>query len=440
MVVCKTCESDVNTVLLLLLGCAVHGEQRTKFIERIKRMENDLQAALVSQIKKVVEEGDCVLDVKTLELISGGDQKTLVLTHMERIMNERDKYAGSLYEISSERESDDSSSKTGSSFISNEIIRTGKHADIKFDGRMPSPNSMERHNNVELASAKAEVRKLRNMIEEREEVIAELKDQAEAREVNILKMQQERLELIKDARAAKDYRDEVECLQHKLVNYDKLETDNAKLKERVSELEFFKSRVTQLKEENSLMEESCSVLENQLEQCQRKVSNYLNLELKLADYQDQIKQHLSNISEDQKKIENLLVENGHLERKLEREQKKTSDLERKLGEYINGEVYDVREDFGSLATQLSDNDKKRILELELENRKLKTKLESSSDCEESDEMRTKLLRTEIELVEKKKQCEFLSRKVDEFKATLSRVNSEHQEVFCINWHLAQLLK
>lgn len=55
--------------------------------------------------------------------------------------------------------------------------------------------------------------------EEREEMIAELKDAAEARELNILKMQQERLELVKDARAAKDYRDELEFLQHKVSSY-----------------------------------------------------------------------------------------------------------------------------------------------------------------------------------------------------------------------------
>lgn len=49
------CEADVSNVLLLLLGCAVQGEQRGKFIERIKRMEEELQTALLNQIKKVIK-------------------------------------------------------------------------------------------------------------------------------------------------------------------------------------------------------------------------------------------------------------------------------------------------------------------------------------------------------------------------------------------------
>lgn len=44
------------------------------------------------------------------------------------------------------------------------------------------------------------------------------------------------------------------------------------------------------------MQESCSVLEDQLEQCQRKISNHVDMETKLADYQDQIKQYVVDIT------------------------------------------------------------------------------------------------------------------------------------------------
>ncbi|KAK6108131.1 HOOK family protein [Brugia pahangi] len=418
------CKADVNNVLLLLLGCAVQGEQRGKFIERIKRMENELQTALLNQIKKVAEEGDCVLNIQALELISEDHQKAVILAHLESIMKERDMYANRLYEMSGERESDENSTTTGSSSVSSEVIRTTK---VSEKDRIPSPSAMERHANVELASAKAELRKLRNMMEEREEMIAELKDEAEAREVNILKMQQERLELVKDARAAKDYRDELECLQHKLANYDKLEADNIKLKEKLSDLDFFKSRVTQLKEENELMQESCSILEDQLEQCQRKVSSHIDMEIKLADYQYQIKQYLADITKDHEKIEHLLVENGRLERELKSEKQKSLALERKVESINEKNEHCSREDFESLGSQMADDDRKRILELELENRKLRTKLENAKNCEELGEVHAKLLRTEIELSEKKEECGVLGQQVQEFQMTLSQVTSQYQK-------------
>ncbi|KAM3717271.1 Girdin [Dirofilaria immitis] len=421
------CEADVNNVLLLLLGCAVQGEQRDKFIERIKRMENELQTALINQIKKIAEEGDCVLN---LQLISENDQITTILTHLENVMKERDRYANRLYEMCSERANDENSMTidmtTDPLSISSEMIKTTKQSETRCEDCIPSASARERHTNVELASAKAELRKLRNMMEERDEIIAELKDEAEAREVNILKMQQERLELVKDARAAKDYRDELEYLQHKLANYDKLETDNGKLKEKLSELDFFKSRVTQLREENELMQESCSVLENQLEQCKRKVSNHMDMEAKLADYQDQITQYLTDITKDREKIEHLLVENGHLERELKKEQQKNLILERKV-ECMNEEEHSSREDFGSLGSQIADDNKKRILELELENRKLKTKLENTDICEESDEIHAKLLRSEVELSKKNKECEILDQQVQEFQMTLSQVTLQYQK-------------
>lgn len=47
------CGNEINKVLLLLLGCAVQGDQREKFIERIKRMQTDLQTAIVKQIQRV---------------------------------------------------------------------------------------------------------------------------------------------------------------------------------------------------------------------------------------------------------------------------------------------------------------------------------------------------------------------------------------------------
>ncbi|VDM49199.1 unnamed protein product [Toxocara canis] len=157
------CGNEINKVLLLLLGCAVQGDQREKFIERIKRMQTDLQTAIVKQIQRVTEEGECVLNVEALELDRGDEQSACVLAHLERVIKERDTYANCLLEMAHEHESDEGSTATGSSSISGEIPSRTKLCEIRYDGRTPSPTSLERHANVELASAKAELRKLRNL-------------------------------------------------------------------------------------------------------------------------------------------------------------------------------------------------------------------------------------------------------------------------------------
>lgn len=43
----------MKKVLLLLLGCAVQSDRKQEFVDRIKDMEVELQAAIVQQIQKV---------------------------------------------------------------------------------------------------------------------------------------------------------------------------------------------------------------------------------------------------------------------------------------------------------------------------------------------------------------------------------------------------
>jgi hypothetical protein len=44
----------MKKVLLLLLGCAVQSDRKQDFVDRIKDMEVELQAAIVQQIQKVI--------------------------------------------------------------------------------------------------------------------------------------------------------------------------------------------------------------------------------------------------------------------------------------------------------------------------------------------------------------------------------------------------
>lgn len=51
------------------------------------------------------------------------------------------------------------------------------------------------------------------------------------------------LDLTQDARAARTYRDELDILKEKASRVDKFEAEITKYKEKLNELEFFKTRV-----------------------------------------------------------------------------------------------------------------------------------------------------------------------------------------------------
>lgn len=50
-----------------------------------------------------MEDGDCVVNIGAIELISQDDQKAAILAHLESVMKERDMYVNRLYEMLTER-------------------------------------------------------------------------------------------------------------------------------------------------------------------------------------------------------------------------------------------------------------------------------------------------------------------------------------------------
>ncbi|KAL3111186.1 hypothetical protein niasHT_017380 [Heterodera trifolii] len=366
--------NEMHKLLGLLLGAAVQSPQREHFIERIKRMRPEVQAELAEEIQRVTSGAGgpnspvLNLDMLLAELEDGGgqsdgavpatqqqqqqqhqhqqQQSQHIVAMLERALRERDDFANGMMEMAQEMDNDENGGggsstalTTCSSSCNGDI---GPAAGVKcvkqhnaiastFDRRSPSPNSAhERHANVELAAAKAELRKLRNENDEKEDMLVDLQDELERQRVEIGRLQAERLELVKDARAAKDLRDEMECMQHKLTRLERLETEAEKMRTKLGELDFYKSRMNSLKEDNRLVQETCRVMEEQLEQCQRKLTAHLEVETKLIESQANNKSLQLDLTKTRAHVEDLLVENGRLERELKANLQRHAQLERAM--------------------------------------------------------------------------------------------------------------
>uniref|UniRef100_A0A1I8BXP8 RH1 domain-containing protein n=1 Tax=Meloidogyne hapla TaxID=6305 RepID=A0A1I8BXP8_MELHA len=259
----------MQKLLALLLGAAVQSPQRERFIERIKHMRPEIQSELVEEIQRVTNSANTnspVVNLDSLlaeleqqpstgeeaidraeEGIENNNQRVVAL--LERVIRERDEYTNELFEMAADMEQEGSSGSsssgmaTASSSCNGDISVPNNAKCISSGARSPSPNALDRHLSVELAAAKGELRKLRNENDEKDEILQEMQDELLQQRIEIGRLQAERLELVKDARAAKDYRDEMDCMQHKLNRLERLEAENEKLRSRLNELDFYKNRV-----------------------------------------------------------------------------------------------------------------------------------------------------------------------------------------------------
>ncbi|CAK5081556.1 unnamed protein product [Meloidogyne enterolobii] len=471
----------MQKLLALLLGAAVQSPQRERFIERIKHMRPEVQSELVEEIQRVTSNStntnspvvnlDSLLaeleqqpssastdeeaaDKTTEEGIESNNQR--VVTLLERVIRERDEFTNELFEMAADMEQEGSSGSsssgmaTASSSCNGDISVLNNNKCVSNNGaRSPSPNALDRHLSVELAAAKGELRKLRNENDEKDEILQEMQDELQQQRIEIGRLQAERLELVKDARAAKDYRDEMDCMQHKLNRLERLEAENEKLRSRLNEMDYYKNRANHLKEDNKIMHETNQVMEEQLEQYQKKISAHLEVETKLIEAQGNVKSLQLDMTKTRERIEELLLENGRLERELRVNRQKCSELERQicsLTEFdsprigldnCNGSNTSLFNE-SSLLAQLEAHNQSQILELQLDNKKLKAQLENkernskSANPAELFEIRKELAEKEKILTEKDEniknlfiKLETANKKVEE---NTERFQKEQQNV------------
>ncbi|XP_009884316.1 PREDICTED: girdin isoform X1 [Charadrius vociferus] len=401
---------EIKKLLLLLLGCAVQCQKKEEFIERIQGLDFDTRAAVAAHIQEVTHNQENVFDLQWMDVIVLTQEyvepllKNMAL-HLKRLIDERDEHSETIIELSEERD----------------CLRFLPHASAA-QSPCGSPGmkrtESRQHLSVELADAKAKIRRLRQELEEKTEQLLDCKQELEQMECELKRLQQENMNLLSDARSARVYRDELDALREKAIRVDKLESEVSRYKERLHDIEFYKARVEELKEDNQVLLETKTMLEDQLEGTRARSDKLHELEKENLQLKAKLHDMEMERDMDRKKIEELMEENMT----LEMAQKQSMDESLHLGwelEQINRttELSEVPQK--SLGHEVNELTSSRLLKLEMENQSLlKTveELQSAVGSVEGSSSRT--LKMEKENQRLSKKLEELANEISQEKQSL----------------------
>ncbi|KAM7173257.1 girdin isoform 2-T2 [Macrochelys suwanniensis] len=401
---------EIKKLLLLLLGCAVQCQKKEEFIERIQGLDFDTRAAVAAHIQEVTHNQENVFDLQWMDVsILSQDYiepllKNMAL-HLKRLIDERDEHSETIVELSEERD----------------CLHFLPHASAA-QSPCGSPGikrtESRQHLSVELADAKAKIRRLRQELEEKTEQLLDCKQELEQMEAELKRLQQENMNLLSDARSARVYRDELDALREKAIRVDKLESEVSRYKERLHDIVFYKARVEELKEDNQVLLETKTMLEDQLEGTRARSDKLHELEKENLQLKAKLHDMEMERDMDRKKIEELMEENMT----LEMAQKQSMDESLHLGwelEQMNRTTELSEVPRKSLGHEVNELTSSRLLKLEMENQSLQKTVEELQNAMGSVEgSNSKILKMEKENQRLSKKLERLENEISQEKQSL----------------------
>ncbi|XP_037751880.1 girdin isoform X4 [Chelonia mydas] len=401
---------EIKKLLLLLLGCAVQCQKKEEFIERIQGLDFDTRAAVAAHIQEVTHNQENVFDLQWMDVSILSQEyiepllKNMAL-HLKRLIDERDEHSETIVELSEERD----------------CLHFLPHASAA-QSPCGSPGikrtESRQHLSVELADAKAKIRRLRQELEEKTEQLLDCKQELEQLEAELKRLQQENVNLLSDARSARVYRDELDALREKAIRVDKLESEVSRYKERLHDIVFYKARVEELKEDNQVLLETKTMLEDQLEGTRARSDKLHELEKENLQLKAKLHDMEMEHDMDRKKIEELMEENMT----LEMAQKQSMDESLHLGwelEQINRTTELSEVPRKSLGYEVNELTSSRLLKLEMENQSLVKMVEELQNTMGSVEgSNSKILKMEKENQRLSKKLEGLENEISQEKQSL----------------------
>uniref|UniRef100_A0A672T1E2 HOOK N-terminal domain-containing protein n=1 Tax=Sinocyclocheilus grahami TaxID=75366 RepID=A0A672T1E2_SINGR len=416
---------EVKRLLLLILGCAVQCERKEEMIEKIKLLDIETQAAIVTHIQEVTHNQENVLDLQWMEVreIPAEQLDPLSRTmafHLRKLIDVRDESAELIIELTQER--DYLQSQQPPSLLG---FPSPQHTSLSPVTLLSKED--RQHLTVELADTKAKLRRSRQELEEKAEQLIDAKNEIECLDAEIQKLMQENMQLLAEARSVRAYRDEVDALKERAGKVDRLETELARCKEKLNDIHFYKSRIEELREDNITLLETKSMLEEQLSGARGRCDKLHELEKENLLLRSKLHDMEIDRDSDKKRLEELLEENMLLEISQKQSMNESAHLGWELEQLAkNNEVNEARKSF---VFELNETASSRLLKLEKENQCLQSTIQELREASiNMEEGQLHALELEGENQSLSKKLERLQSQLDQEKQTTQDMENLGEEL------------
>ncbi|XP_064007784.1 protein Daple isoform X2 [Pogoniulus pusillus] len=402
---------EIKKLLLLVLGCAVQCERKQEFIERIKQLDIETQAAIVSHIQEVTQNQENVFDLQWLELPDTAPEALESLSrnmffHLKRLIDERDECTEVIVDLTQER--DYLQSQQPPSPLK------APSADSSPNPANPVSNEDKQHLAVELADTKARLRRVRQELEEKSEQLVDSKHEVKQLTLELQKIKQENIHLTSDARSARAYRDELDSLRERANRVERLEMELVRCKEKLHDVDFYKARMEELREDNIILIETKAMLEEQLTMARARGDKLHELEKENLQLKSKLHDVELDRDTDKKRIEELLEENMVLEIAQKQSMNESVHLGWELEQLSKStDLADTRKSF---VFELNECASSRILKLEKDNQSLQNTIQELRDASLTSR------ESSLKFVELEKENQQLSKKIKDLKQENDHLN------------------
>ncbi|XP_036783087.2 coiled-coil domain-containing protein 88B isoform X2 [Manis pentadactyla] len=294
---------ELEGVLRLLLGASVQCEHRELFIRHIQGLSLEVQSELAAAIQEVTQPGAGLvlalagpepgeLASPELEMLSRSLMGTLL-----RLARERDAEAQRLAELLLEREP--------APVLPQAPART-------------PPEGPSHHLTLQLANAKGQLRRLRQELEEKAELLLDSQAEVRGLEAEIRRLRQEAQALSGQAKRAELYREEAEALRERAGRLSRLPEELRRCRERLQAAEACKGQLEEERVLSGALEASKALLEEQLEAAQERCARLHETQRENLLLRTRLGEAHAELDSLRHQVDRLAQENVELELELQR--------------------------------------------------------------------------------------------------------------------------